>query len=688
MRITSESLKASLKETGKNLPQNAKTYVASLFPVLTWIGRYNLDWFLHDLVAGTTVGMLVIPQSLSYAKLAGLPVQYGLYTSFVGVITYFLFATSKDVTIGPTAVLSQLSGQLLAANAKGLGMDIVSYSLSLAVITGIYQLIVGLLRLGIIVDLIPIPVIAGFTSGAAFQIIIGQIAGLFGIPNINTNDPAYLVLYNTCAAFNNINFDIVIGLSTLALIIIFRLATYFLVQRGHKWAIWIGQAANAVAIILFTLVSYGVNANLSKSKFKIVGTVPTGLNYIHVPNLNQFGSLASTAVSVFLVSVLEHVAVTKSFGRLNGYRVDPNQEIIALGVTNVLAPFFGGFAATGSFSRSSIKSRSGVKTPAAGVITALIVLLAIYVITPAFYYIPSAALSAMIIAAIIDLISRPALLVELWNIEFYDFLSFLIAFVITIFFSIETAIYSSVTFALLVVLYRVARPNAYTLVRDSAGGWSGVETIKQDDDEVDAVPPPPGIIVFRIEEALTYPNANYITNYVNTEIQKQTRYNGKAGLADRLWCKVDAAIKLETEGVWDNSSSKELPVLEAVVFDFSAVNNIDATGLQTLVDIRKDVESYAGRRVPFYFAHVRPHFEHILVYFINLLKPNHEITPVVANAENPDFHVSRTSRVIEQDRLEKYGTQAVFAKQYIFRTIDQAVQAAHNEETSRNGIYL
>ncbi|KAJ3274157.1 Sulfate permease 2 [Terramyces sp. JEL0728] len=605
--------------------------------------------------------------SLAYAKLAGLPVQYGLYTSFVGVVMYFLFATSKDVTIGPTAVLSQLSGQLLAANAKGLGIDIVSYSVSLAFITGVYQLAIGFLRLGIVVDLIPIPVIAGFTSGAAIQIIIGQIAGLFGIPNINTNDPAYLVLYNTCAAFNNINFDIVIGLSTLALIIIFRLATYFLVQRGHKWAIWIGQAANAVAIILFTLVSYGVNANLSKSKFKIVGTVPTGLNYIHVPNLNQFGSLASTAVSVLLVSVLEHVAVTKSFGRLNGYRADPNQEIVALGVTNVIGPFFGGFAATGSFSRSSIKSRSGVKTPAAGLITALIVLLAIYVITPWFYYIPSAALSAIIIAAITDLISRPALLVELWNIEFYDFLSFLIAFVITIFFSIETAIYSSVTFALLVVLYRVARPNAYTLVRDNAGGWIGVETMKQDDDKVDAVPPPPGILVFRIEEALTYPNSNYVNDYVVRKVESSTRYNGNAGV----------------ENQWNASPHKktghfDLPELKAVIFDLSAVNNIDSTGLQTLVDIRKEVEVHSGKKVPFYFAHARPHFQHILVYFLTLTDPTHDVAPILANASNPSLTKIHRDSTVSQ--IKEGDVQTNFAMKFIWRTIDQAVEAAQHEK--------
>ncbi|KAJ3316594.1 hypothetical protein HDV06_003158, partial [Boothiomyces sp. JEL0866] len=568
-----------------------------------------------------------------------------------------------DVTIGPTAVLSQLSGQLLASNAKSLGIDIVSYSVTLAFITGIYQLAIGFLRLGIIVDLIPVPVIAGFTSGAAVQIIIGQIAGLFGIPNINTNDAAYLVLYNTVSAFNNINFDIVIGLSALALLIIFRVITSILVKKGFKNAIWIGHSANAITIILFTLISWGVNANLSKPKFKIVGTVPTGLNYIRVPDLSHFGSIAPTAISVLLVSVLEHVAVTKSFGRLNGYRADSNQEIVALGVTNLIAPFFGGFAATGSFSRSSIKSRSGVKTPAAGLVTALIVLLAIYVITPAFYYIPSAALSAIIIAAITDLISRPALLVELWSIEFYDFLSFLIAFIVTIFFSIETAIYSSVTFALLVVLYRVARPNTYTLARDDAGGWIGVETLKHEGDQVNAVPPPPGILVFRIEEALTYPNANYVNDYVVKMVEAATKSNRKSK-SELLW-------NVPSENL---QTDLGLPELKGIIFDLSAVNNIDATGLQTLVDIRKEVEDFAGRWVPIYFAHARPHFQHILVYFITLTNPKHDITPIVANAENPSSQELHRNSTLSQ--IKDGDEHTAFAKKFIWRTIDQAVEAA------------
>ncbi|KAJ3308054.1 hypothetical protein HDV04_001843, partial [Boothiomyces sp. JEL0838] len=554
--------------------------------------------------------------------LAGVPLQHGLYTSFVGVILYFLFATSKDVTIGPTAVLSQLSGQLLAANAKD---DAVSYSVTLAFITGIYQLVIGFLRLGIIVDLIPVPVIAGFTSGAAIQIIIGQIAGLFGIPNINTNDAAYLVLYNTVSAFNNINFDIVIGLSALAF--------------------------------------WGVNSHHSKPNFNVVGTVPIGLNYIHVPDLSHFSSIAPTAVSVLLVSVLEHVAVTKSFGRLNGYRADANQEIIALGVTNLLGPFFGAFPATGSFSRSSIKSRSGVKTPAAGLVTALIVLLAIYIITPAFYYIPNAALSAIIITSITDLISRPALLVELWSIEFYDFLSFLIAFVVTIFFSIETAIYSSVTFSLLVVLYRVARPNTYTLARDEDGGWIGIETLKQEGDIVNAVPPPSGILVFRIEEALTYPNANYVNEYVVKNVQSATKSNRKNS-GERLW-----NVPLD-----NSESSFEMPELKGIIFDLSAVNNIDATGLQTLVDIRKEIEDYAGKRVPFYFAHARPHFHHILVYFITLTNPKQDITPIVANAENPSSDELHRNSTLSQ--IKDGDASTMFAKRYIWRTVDQAVEEA------------
>lgn len=396
VRITKDTLRSALKDTKLNGATHVKTYLSSLIPIISWLPRYSTKSFFGDLIAGVTVGLVVIPQALSYAKLAGVPLQFGLYTSFVGVLCYGFLATSKDVTIGPTAVLSTLVGQLLASyNTQNL--DPVVFVTSLAFLSGMIQAAIGLLRLGILIDLISVPVVVGFTTGAALQIIFGQISSLMGVPGISTNDAPYLVLYNTLKNLNHAHLDAVFGWSAIAILVLVRVATYYAVKRGYKWFIWIGHSANIITLVSLTLVSWLSFRNVSHIPIKIVGIVPSGLTYVKVPATSNLSSLLSPAISIVLVGIIEHIAMTKAFGRLNGYRADSNQEIVALGVTNIIAPFFGAFPATGSLSRSSIKSRSGVRTPLSELFTGLIVLLAIYFVTPAFYYIPSSVLSGIII---------------------------------------------------------------------------------------------------------------------------------------------------------------------------------------------------------------------------------------------------------------------------------------------------
>jgi sodium-independent sulfate anion transporter 11 len=662
MFITNSGLKKSIKTGITDLPKNSCNYLVSLFPIFKWIHRYNINWFSGDALAGLTVGMLVIPQALSYAKLAGLPLEFGLYTSLVGVVVYCVFATSKDVTIGPTAVLSQLCGQVLATYNVGSGkVDPITFSIAVALVSGLLELFIGIFKLGIIVDFIPTPVIIGFTTGAAFQIIIGQIAGLLGISGINTNDPAYLVLYNILKSLHTIKLDASIGFASLVFLLLFRVITLQLIRKGYSWGIWVGQSANAITVILFTFISWIINYSKPTPVFKIVGAVPKGLNFTKLPIIPSLNNVLPAALAIVLVSVLEHVAVVKSFGRINGYTPDANQEIVALGLTNTLGSFLGAFSATGSFSRSSIKSRSGVKTPLAGIFTAVIVILALYVITPAFYYIPNSVLSAMIINAIFDLICRPTVVKELWDIEFLDFFILIVAFVVTIFVNIEMAIYSSVALAVTILLYRVARPKVQSLVRDEKGGWSGYDELKQDYDVAEFKPPPPGIAVFRIEESLSYPNSNYVSNIMKEWVHKYTRYNG-GNLAnrDQLWCE-DSCVqsKGESESIW-SSEANVLPLLHAVILDFSAVNNVDATGLQTLVDVRNQLERYAGQRVLFYFTHVHPQYRRVIDYFVLKLRP--DITPVVATAQND---------------IADRPLEAIVPSRFIFRTIDQAVEDAN-----------
>ncbi|RIA94075.1 sulfate transporter N-terminal domain with GLY motif-domain-containing protein, partial [Glomus cerebriforme] len=205
------------KEVIQNFPQHSLEYVKSLFPIVGWIGRYNLIWLAGDIIAGLTAGAVVIPQGMAYAKVAMLPPEYGLYSSFVGVSLYFLFATSKDITIGPTAVMSLLLGQNMASilaspDHKFTAIELAS---SFSLFSGIIALILGLFRLGFVVDFIPAPVIAGFTTGSAITISIGQIAKLMGIPKISSSEASYLVLGKTLAGLPKTQLDAAFGFSFL-----------------------------------------------------------------------------------------------------------------------------------------------------------------------------------------------------------------------------------------------------------------------------------------------------------------------------------------------------------------------------------------------------------------------------------------------------------------------------------------
>ncbi|KNC99588.1 sulfate permease [Spizellomyces punctatus DAOM BR117] len=697
----------------RHVPEYSVDYVRGLFPIASWLPRYNRDWLYGDLIAGLTVGIVVIPQALAYAKLATLPLQYGLYTSFTGVLIYALFATSKDVTIGATAVLSQLTGQVLATYNADKSMDPVTFAIAVSFLTGLIQLALGLFRLGIIVDFIPAPVIAGFTTGAGIGIIIGQFAGLLGIKGINTNDPAYQVLGNTLKALGQTQLDAAFGFAGLVSLLLFKFGCRYAVKRGYPFMKWVSLSRNAVVIIIFTAISYAINHQNRKSpRIRIVGDIPKGFGPIHVPDVSDLSKVAPASVTVVIVAILEHIAVVKSYGRLNGYRPDANQELVALGFTNFLGSFLGAYPATGSFSRSAIKSQSGVRSPLAALFTAAIVVLALYVLTPLFYYIPSAILSAIIISAISDLISRPALVKQLWDIQFLDLFAFLLALVFTFFFSIETGIYVSVGFAVAVLLYRLARPHYQVLARSNDTGiWVNVKDAQLGHT---ASPPPPGVLVFKLEESLTYPNANYFAEHIKEIMIESTEFGGPILKSNqKLWCddtddKIKRArkalakkkavseqeivpdIRLEIrdndnspsvtpprkESVDSGSHSDEtltsLPRLRAVVFDFSAVNGIDSTGVQTLVDLRRDMDAFAGQRVEIHFAHVRPRFERILEYFLAITRTDRDVTPVVPT----DIPIEETATNSNPpSSTDKNLVPFVDVRELFHATVDLAVAA-------------
>lgn len=598
------------------------TYLRSLFPFIEWVPRYNLTWLLADLVAGITVGMVLVPQSLSYAQLANLPTEYGLYASFIGVLTYAFFATSKDVSIGPVAVMSLETGRVINHVIERVGEDKYSkpvIAVCLAFICGFIVLAIGLLRLGWIVEFIPQPAVSGFMTGSAISIAAGQVPALLGLSSrFDTKAETYHVIIDTLKNLPNCTLDAAFGIPALVLLYLIKWSCEKVSKRYPKYAriaFFASCLRHAFVIIIFTVISWRTNSGYTKPRIKVVGTVPTGLRHVGSPYITGelIGALGPDLPVATIILLLEHISIAKSFGRLNGYKINPNQELIAIGVNNTLGSLFSAYPSTGSFSRSALKSKCGVRTPAAGIATGIVVIIALYAVAPAFYYIPSAALSALIIHAVADLCASPKQSFGFWRVSPIEYIIFVGAVLWSIFYSIEAGIYWSLATSVVLLLIRLARPKGHFLGRvriqpedPQYGGVRDVYVSIEGDKgaimDVHVEPPPPGIIIYRFEESFLYPNASYINDRIVEYVKSNTRRGrdfSQISQGDRPWNDPGPKSKEDEEEL---ERQQRLPLARAVVLDFNAVANIDTTGVQNLIDTRREVEKWADRRVDFHFC--------------------------------------------------------------------------------------
>ncbi|KHJ36457.1 putative sulfate permease 2 [Erysiphe necator] len=608
-------------------------YALSVFPFAKWILNYNITWFLGDLVAGITIGAVVVPQGMAYAILAGLPPQYGLYSSFMGVLTYWLFATSKDITIGPIAIMSVLVG-MVVSEAKVTNPDVPGHVVAsgLSLVTGIIIASIGLLRCGWIIDLIPHVSIAAFTTGSAISIFIGQIPGLLGIKGLGSNNAPYQLLIRIFKNFHKIQLDAAIGLSSLFLLYLIRSMCILAAKKfpsQEKRIFFLSTLRTVLVILLFTMISWLVNrTHRSKPLYSILSTIPSGFSAASVPVINKsiFKLIAGKVPVAIILLMIEHVAVAKIFGSINNYVISPSQEMVAIGVTNILGSFIGGFAATGSFSRTAIGSKAGVRTPFAGVITAIEVLLAILVLPSVFFYIPFSTLSAVIIHSVLDLVTTPSTLYHFWCVSPLEVPIFFTGVIVTIFSSIENGLYTTTCISFLILIIRFVKArgkflgmvkthmvtgdsvvgdqiqhflpsdnNISDFITNSLGGASSrylfpaLDYSDGSNPEVKLQYPKPGIFIFRFSQDLNYLSASHYFNQLTSYIYANTRrtnQNFYVKQGDRPWN--DFTQKKPS------SNSSEKPTLRAIILDFSAVNYVDFTSIQQLVDVRNQFDLYAS----------------------------------------------------------------------------------------------
>lgn len=464
------TIKDVARKVFRNPKERSKQYLESLLPIMTWIHKYNLIWLYSDLIAGITVGIVVVPQGMSYAKIAGLPVQYGLYASFIGVILYPFFATSKDVTIGPVAVMSAEVYKVISRVVEKTSYtwdDGPAIASTLGLLCGGITMGIGLLRLGFVLDYISTPAVMGFMSGSAFTIAAGQIPSLLGLNKLfDTRAACYLVVVNTLKHLGSTNLNAAFGLVCLFSLYAIKYFCDYMSKRDprrKKVYFYISSLRAAVVIIFSTLIAWGVCKSHNHDKnfpISIIQNVPRGLQDVgvHPVKKDVVNAMASQLPISTVILLLEHIAIAKSFGRINDYRINPNQELIAIGAANLVGHFFNAYPNTGSFSRSALKSKCGVRTPLAGVYTGIVVLVAIYGLTDAFFYISNAALSAVIIHSVLDLIASYKTTWGFWRMSPIECVIFLVDIILCVFVSIEAGIYFSLAASLVWLLLRVSFP--------------------------------------------------------------------------------------------------------------------------------------------------------------------------------------------------------------------------------------
>lgn len=619
--VPTVSTKDWLRDLKRDPVRSTVNYILSLFPILGWIGRYNLGWAIGDLIAGFTVGMVLVPQSMSYAQIATLPPEYGLYSSFVGVLIYCFFATSKDVSIGPVAVMSLTVSQIIkhVNDSHPNQWDGPQIATTVAFISGFIVLGIGLLRIGWIVEFIPSPAVSGFMTGSAINIVAGQVPGLMGITGFDTRAATFHVIINTLKGLPITTRDAAFGLPGLVALYAIRITCDRLSKRYPRRArlfFFVSVLRNAFVILVLTIAAwlYTRHRQDSKGKYpiKILQDVPRGFKHVGQPVIdpNLVSALASELPVATIILLLEHIAISKSFGRLNGYKINPNQELIAIGVTNTVGSCFSAYPATGSFSRSALKSKSGVRTPAAGIITAIVVIVALYGLTPAFYWIPTAGLSAIIIHAVADLVASPEQVYSYWRVAPLEFFIWWAAVLVTVFSTIENGIYVSICTSLALLLIRLAHPRGHllgkvTIHRESSGVQETREVflpLDKNDSKIQVVPPLPGVIIYRFEESYLYPNCSIfnstLVDYVKDNMRRGRDLSG-VPLSDRPW-NDPGPLRGDVNAEQELNAKK--PVLRAIVLDFSAISQIDSTAMQSLIDARNEIERWVDHPVEWHFA--------------------------------------------------------------------------------------
>lgn len=522
-----------------------RNYLARYIPALDWLGSYRRSDVGGDLTAGVIVAVMLIPQGMAYAALAGLPPVVGLYASTIPLLLYAFFGSSRQLAVGPVAIVSLLTLSGIQQLAEPGSAEFVSYALLLALMVGVVQFGLGLVRGGAVVKFLSHAVISGFTSAAAIIIGLSQIKNITGI-EIGRHENAFMLIADTVSNAADMHpLTLLIGAVSIVVLVLLRR-----ISRRLPGALFVVAAATA-AVYLFGLNGHGVS---------IVGDVPSGLPSPTAPDfdLSALRTLLPVALTVSFVGYMESIAVAQSIAAREKQRVGPNQEMRALGIANIGAAFFGGYPVTGGFSRSAVNYQAGARTGLASIITAGLILVTLLFFTDLFYYLPRAVLGAIVVVAVAGLIDWKEF-VHLYRIRRTDAATLIATFALTLMLGVELGILLGVAVSLLIFIWRSAHPHTAEM------GYLPEENVFRN--------------VLRYPDARTYPEA------VILRIDESLYFANSGFLEDRI----RDALHARPEVRW-------------IILDFWSVNDIDAVAIETLENLMSQYGT-TGRR--FLFAGVK-----------------------------------------------------------------------------------
>ena len=474
-------------------------------PLLQWLPRYKKSYFSGDLSAGLTVGVMLVPQGMAYAMIAGLPPVFGLYAALIPQVVYALLGTSRQLAVGPVAMDSLLVASGLGALALSGIEEYIAMALFLSLFMGTIQFILGLFRMGFLVNFLSKPVISGFTSAAAIIIGLSQLKHILGT-SIERSNQVHILLKNALLNIDSTHW-ITVGIGLTAILII-------------KLSKKINPRIPAALIVVFLGVLIVYFLNLNEQGVKIVGEVPSGLPSPKLPTVDgsRISELFPIALTLALIAFMEAISVAKAIEEKHSdYEVDPNQELIALGASNIIGAVFQSYPTTGGFSRTAVNDQAGAKTGVAPLISALVVGLTLLFLTPLFYYLPNAVLAAIIMVAVFGLIDLNYPL-QLYKNQKDEFILLLVTFFITLGVGIKEGILLGVLSSLILLVYRTSKPHIAVLGRIRNTHYFKNVLRFPDDTETFKE-----FLVLRFDAQLYFGNKEYFKK----ELLKQLEQNGK-----------------------------------------------------------------------------------------------------------------------------------------------------------------